>query len=67
LCIALAYRRARATLVAQTAYISVVIAAVYNYFLFDTFPTLRLGVGVFMITAGGVYIVLLEQREKSVS
>lgn len=67
LCIALAYRRARATLVAQTAYISVVIAAVYNYFLFDTSPTVRLGVGMFMITAGGIYIVLLEQREKSTS
>jgi drug/metabolite transporter (DMT)-like permease len=67
LCIALAYRRARATLVAQTAYISVVIAAVYNYFLFDTSPTIRLFIGMFMITAGGIYIVMLEQREKSAS
>lgn len=65
LCIALAYRRATASLVAQTAYVSVVIAAIYNYFLFDTVPTLRLGVGGILIAVGGIYVVLIEQREKS--
>jgi drug/metabolite transporter (DMT)-like permease len=65
LCIALAYRRARATLVAQTAYVSVVIAAIYNYFLFDTSPTVRLGIGVVMIGIGGIYVVLLERKHKA--
>jgi drug/metabolite transporter (DMT)-like permease len=64
LCIALAYRRARATLVAQTAYVSVVIAAIYNYFLFDTSPTVRLGIGVVMIGIGGIYVVLHERKHK---
>lgn len=62
LCIALAYRRARATLVAQTAYISVVIAAGYNYFLFDTKPTIRLVVGAILIALGGIYVVLHERK-----
>lgn len=65
LCIALAYRRARATLVAQTAYVSVIIAAIYNYFLFGTAPTVRLGIGVLMIAAGGIYVVYIEQTENS--
>ncbi|QOL19562.1 DMT family transporter [Candidatus Bodocaedibacter vickermanii] len=64
LCIALAYRRARATLVAQTAYVSVVIAAIYNYFLFDTSPTVRLGIGVVMVGIGGIYVVLHERKQK---
>lgn len=64
LCIALAYRRARATLVAQTAYVSVVIAAIYNYFLFDTSPTMRLGTGVVMIGMGSIYVVLHERKHK---
>ncbi|MDP3935673.1 MAG: DMT family transporter, partial [Alphaproteobacteria bacterium] len=64
LCIALAYRRASATLVAQTAYVSVVIAAIYNYFLFDTSPTVRLGIGVVMIGIGSVYVVLHERKKR---
>ncbi len=62
LCIALAYRRARATLVAQTAYISVIIAAIYNYFLFDTKPTIRLIIGAILIALGGIYVVLHERK-----
>lgn len=64
LCIALAYRRARATLVAQTAYVSVVIAAIYNYVLFDIAPTVRLGIGIAMIGIGGIYVVLHERKRK---
>lgn len=63
LCIALAYRRARATLVAQTAYVSVIIAAMYNYFLFDTKPTLRLVIGAVLIAVGGIYVVLHERKK----
>ena len=62
LCIALAYRRARATLVAQTAYVSVIIAAGYNYVLFDTQPTVRLIVGAILIALGGIYVVLQERK-----
>lgn len=63
LCIALAYRRANATVVAQTAYVSVIIAAIYNYLLFDIFPTIDLIIGSSMIAAGGGYIVFNERRK----
>lgn len=63
LCIALAYRRAHATVVAQTAYVSVIIAAIYNYFLFDVKPTVYLIVGSLLIIGGGIYIVLYEKRK----
>lgn len=64
LCIALAYRRAVATLVAQTAYVSVIIAAAYNYVLFDTAPTVYLVIGTLLIIGGGGYIVLHEHKKK---
>lgn len=66
LCIALAYRRAVATIVAQTAYTSVIIAAVYNYVLFDTAPTVYLIIGTFLIMAGGIYIVVHERKKKGI-
>lgn len=64
LCIALAYRRAVATLVAQTAYVSVIIAAGYNYILFNTAPTIYLVIGTVLIVGGGGYIVLHEHKKK---
>lgn len=64
LCIALAYRRANATVVGQTAYVSVIIAAIYNYYLFHILPTIHLTVGSLMITVGGVYIVMHEHKKR---
>lgn len=64
LCIALAYRRATATVVAQVAYVSVVIAAVYNYALFNVLPTMYLALGSLLITGGGIYIVYHKKRNQ---
>jgi drug/metabolite transporter (DMT)-like permease len=67
LCIALAYRRAVATLVAQIAYVSVIIAAIYNYILFDISPTMHLGIGSLMIALGGGYIVFHDKKRKGIA
>ncbi len=64
LCIAMAYRRAAAAVVAPVAYISVVIAAVYNYVLFEVSPTIHLVLGSVLIAGGGGYIILHEKKRQ---
>lgn len=64
--IALSYRRAAAKVVAQVAYVSVVIAAGYNYGLFGIYPTVHLIIGSLLIAGGGVYVVYHEKKVQNI-
>ena len=62
-CMIAAYKAGEAVIVAPMQYSQILWATLFGMIFFDEIPQLRLYIGAAIIIAGGVYIVLRENRE----
>jgi drug/metabolite transporter (DMT)-like permease len=61
----IAFRYATPAVVAPTAYVQIVSATIFGYFVFGDFPNLMKWIGIAIIVACGIYVFRRETRVKA--
>jgi drug/metabolite transporter (DMT)-like permease len=60
-----AFRYATPAVVAPTAYVQIISATIFGYFVFGDFPTLMKWIGIAIIVACGIYVFRRETRVRA--
>jgi drug/metabolite transporter (DMT)-like permease len=61
----IAFRYATPAVVAPTAYVQIIAATIFGYFVFGDFPNLMKWIGIAIIVACGIYVFRRETRVKA--
>jgi drug/metabolite transporter (DMT)-like permease len=61
----LAFRYATPAVVAPTAYVQIISATIFGYFVFGDFPNLMTWIGIAIVVACGIYVFHRETRVKA--